>query len=145
MRTVRLAALADSPTAFGSTLEREQKYDEARWRDWTRNVATFLACCNGLLVGIAGGLPGSNTDERTVVAMWVQPDHRRIGVASALLDTLRRWARDDGATRLTLWVTRSNDPAATLYGRAGYTPTGDSKPLPSNPSLVEDKLSLELR
>jgi GNAT superfamily N-acetyltransferase len=145
LRAVRLAALADSPSAFGSTLEREQQYDEERWRAWSRTVATFLAFRNGDPVGIAGGMAGDSADERTVVAMWVHPEHRRAGVASALLDAVRSWASDDGATRLVLWVTRTNDPAVTLYGRAGFTATGDAKPLPSDPSLTEDKLSLELR
>ena len=139
-----LAALADSPSAFGSSLEREQQYDEERWREWSRNVSTFLAFRAGVPVGIAGGMAGSRPDERTLVAMWVHPDHRRTGVASALLDAVRSWARDDGATGLILWVTRTNDPAATLYRRAGFTPAGDSKPLPSDPSLIEDKLALAL-
>ncbi len=145
LRAVRLAALADSPSAFGSSLEREQQYDEERWREWSRNVATFLAFRDGVPIGIVGGMAGDASEERGLVAMWVDPDHRNTGVASALLDAVRSWARDDGATRLTLWVTRTNDPAATLYRRAGFTPTGDSKPLPSNPSLTEDKLMLELR
>ena len=145
LRAVRLAALADSPSAFGSSLEREQQYDEERWREWSRNVATFLAFRDGVPIGIVGGMAGDTSEERSLVAMWVDPDHRSTGVASALLDAVRSWARDDGATRLTLWVTRTNDPAATLYRRAGFTPTGESKPLPSNPSLTEDKLALELR
>ena len=145
VRAVRLAALADSPSAFGSTLEREQSYDEERWREWSRQVATFLAFRNGHPVGIAGGMAGSHAGERTVVAMWVHPRHRRAGVGTALLDAVRSWAHDDGATTLILWVTRANDPAVTLYRRAGFTPTGDSKPLPSDPSLTEDKLTLALR
>jgi GNAT superfamily N-acetyltransferase len=145
LRAVRLAALADAPSAFGSTLDREQEYDEERWREWSLNMATFLAFREGVPVGIVGGVASDTSDERTMVAMWVHPDHRRTGVASVLLDTVRNWARDDGATRMTLWVTRTNKPAAALYRRAGFKPTGDSKPLPSNPSLAEDKLALALR
>jgi len=94
---------------------------------------------------MAAGIAGASADERTLVAMWVHPEHRRTGVASALLEAVRSWARDDGATRLTLWVTRTNDPAVTLYTRAGFTKTGDAKPLPSDPALTEDKLAQALR
>ena len=140
-----MAALADAPSAFGSSLEREQQYDEERWRDWSRHVATFLAFRDGVPIGIVGGMAGDTSGERSLIAMWVDPDHRNTGVASDLLEAVQSWARDGAATRLTLWVTRTNHPAATLYRRAGFTPTGDSKPLPSNPSLTEDKLLLELR
>jgi GNAT superfamily N-acetyltransferase len=94
---------------------------------------------------MAGGMAGDSADERTVVAMWVHPEHRRTGIASALLEAVRSWARDDGASRLTLWVTRTNDPAVMLYSRAGFTSTGDAKPLPSDPALTEDKLAQALR
>jgi ribosomal protein S18 acetylase RimI-like enzyme len=44
-----------------------------------------------------------------------------------------------------LWVTRSNHAAGKLYRRAGFVETGASKPLPSNPALIEDQLALDLR
>jgi GNAT superfamily N-acetyltransferase len=111
VRAVRLAALADSPSAFGSTPEREQYYEE-RWREWSRNVATFLASRDGIPVGM-GGMAVDSADERTVVAMWVHPEHRRMGIATALLDAVRMRARADGATKLVLWVTRSKGAATT--------------------------------
>lgn len=144
LREVRLAALADAPTAFASTLERAQQYQEADWRTWVGGAATFLAFRSGVPVGLVAGIDGETADQRHLVAMWVHPDHRGRGVAAALLDAVRGWARDQGATRLTLWVTRTNHPAARLYRRAGFTSTGESQPLPSNPALMEDELALEL-
>ena len=145
LRLVRLAALAESPNAFASTLEREQQLDEEDWRARASSGRTFLAFSGGAPVGTAVGIEGDATDERAVVAMWVHPDHRRAGVASALLEAVRTWAHTDGATSLTLWVTRTNDAAGTLYRRIGFTPTGESQPLPSNPSLTEEKMVLDLR
>ena len=77
--------------------------------------------------------------------MWVHPDHRGTGVASALVDAVTTWATEDGATRLTLWVARTNDPAVSLYRRHGFTATGESKALPSNPSVIEDQFALDLQ
>ena len=145
LRSIRLAALAESPTVFGSSFEREQRYDEKDWREWSRRGATFLATHVGAPVGIVAGVDGDRPDERKLISMWVHPGHRGTVVATALLGAVTRWASDDGASRLTLWVARTNDTAAKLYRRAGFTPTGDSKPLPSNPSLPEDKLALDLR
>ena len=42
-RAVRLAALADAPGAFGSTLEDEQALGEEAWRAMTRGAAIFVA------------------------------------------------------------------------------------------------------
>jgi len=145
LRSVRLAALAESPSAFGSTLAREQQYDDADWREWTRDAPTFIAFHRGEPIGMAAGIDGDSAEERILIAMWVHPDHRGIGVASALLAAVRDWACEDGATRLTLWVTRTNQSAASLYRRAGFAETGVSKPLPSNPELIEDQLALNLR
>jgi ribosomal protein S18 acetylase RimI-like enzyme len=145
LRTLRLAALADSPGMFGSILEREQRYEEKDWRSWSREGATFLAFRAGAPVGIAAGVAADKPEDRKLYSMWVHPDHRGRGVASALLEAVTTWATDDGATRVTLWVARTNDPAANLYRRQGFTATGESKPLPSNPTVIEDQLALELR
>jgi GNAT superfamily N-acetyltransferase len=145
VKNVRLAALAESPSAFGSTLAEEREYDEADWRDWCRDTATFLAFQDGAPIGIAAGVTGTSRDERKLIAMWLHPGHRGRGVSAALLAAVRNWALHDGATTLMLWVTRSNHAAGKLYRRAGFVETGASKPLPSNPALIEDQLALDLR
>jgi hypothetical protein len=38
---------------------------------------------------------------------------------------------------LKLWVVETNDRARNLYGGSGFTQTGTTQPLPSNPSLTE--------
>jgi GNAT superfamily N-acetyltransferase len=144
VKAVRLAALAESPSAFGSTLAEESAYDEADWREWCRDTATFLAVQDGVPIGIAAGVDGTSHDERKLIAMWLHPGRRGTGAAKALLAAVRGWALHDGATTLTLWVTRSNHAAAGLYRRAGFSETGASKPLPSNPTIIEDQLALAL-
>jgi GNAT superfamily N-acetyltransferase len=145
VKAVRLAALAESPSAFGSTLAEEREYDEADWREWCRDSATFLAFQDGVPIGIAAGVSGTSRYERKLIAMWLHPGHRGAGASRALLAAVRNWALRDGATTLLLWVTRSNHAAAKLYRRAGFSETGACKPLPSNPALIEDQLALDLR
>jgi GNAT superfamily N-acetyltransferase len=145
VKAVRLAALAESPRAFGSTLAEERQYDEDDWRAWCRDTATFVAVRGRLPIGIAAGVSGTSPDERKLIAMWLDPRHRGAGASRALLAAVRNWALRDGATTLVLWVTRGNDAAARFYRRAGFIETGACKPLPSNPALVEDQLALYLR
>jgi len=144
VRTVRLAALAESPSAFGSTLQREQEYHETQWREWTRSAALFLACADGTPVGIAAGISGDTDESRKLVAVWMSPDWRGRGASSGLLGGVEQWARADGARRLQLWLTQGNIPARRLYERHGYVDTGRVKPLPSNPSLHADEMVLHL-
>jgi len=146
-RDTRLRALADSPSAFGSSLARERDRQEAEWR--TRlgrpDGAIFAAREGSAWFGLAGSyLDEEDPSVAWVVSMWVAPEARRRGVGRQLVESCVDWARERGATEVRLWVTRGNDPARTLYEAAGFEPTGATQPLPSDPSLEEDELSLRL-
>ena len=54
-----------------------------------------------------------------VSAVTVAPEHRRQGLATALLDALRGWAAERGGHSVYLQVTEGNAPARALYRRAG--------------------------
>jgi GNAT superfamily N-acetyltransferase len=144
LREVRLAALAESPTAFGSSLQRERGFDEDRWRAWARTAAMFLAVDGESPVGIAAGVAGRSSLERKLVAMWVDPTWRGRDTASRLMSSVIDWAGSDGAGRVTLWVAQGNEPARRFYGRWGFRFTGGTKPLPSNPALCIDEMGLDL-
>jgi GNAT superfamily N-acetyltransferase len=137
MRALRLHALADAPTAYGSTLAAEQAYSEDVWRERCLGTAqgcdraTFVAERDGTWLGTVTGLAGQpeETKQTTLlVAMFVAASVRREGLGVDLVSALTEWARDCGAKQIALWVTSDNDPAAALYGRCGFRFTGASKP-----------------
>jgi GNAT superfamily N-acetyltransferase len=148
-RDLRLRSLADSPNAYGSTLEREQAFTEADWRGrvagWTdpdEQVAgpAVLAHADGTPVGMGGGFrdePGM----LHVVAMWTDPAWRGRGVGRLVLDALRAWADERGLT-LHLDVEASNTGARRLYERYGFTATGDSRPLRPGSTYSCDRMVL---
>ena len=144
LRAVRLAALAEAPTAFGSTARREQDFDEDRWRAWARSAAMFVAVAGESAVGIAAGVAGKSGVERKLVAMWVSPRWRGRDVASRLMSAVIDWSGVEGAERVTLWVAQGNEPARRLYRRRGFRFTSGRKPLPSNPALFIDEMALDL-
>jgi len=144
LRAVRLAALAEAPTAFGSTVRREQDFDEDRWRAWARSAAMFVAVAGESSVGIAAGVAGKSGGERKLVAMWVSPGWRGRDVALRLMSSVIDWAGVEGAERVTLWVAEGNESARRLYERRGFRFTGGRKPLPSNPALCIDEMVLDL-
>ncbi len=143
LRDVRLAALADAPYAYGSTLAIEQEFAETEWR---RRLDTALWV---LAVGAAGpaGLVGIYVppDETPMlIAMWVGPDYRGQGVGDALISEILRWAAEKRWPRVVLRVADGNDAARKLFLRHGFTPTGQHQPLESDEGVRTEILSRAL-
>jgi GNAT superfamily N-acetyltransferase len=134
LRQVRLAALADAPLAFASTLDRELAFDEQRWREWISSSACFVAWQDGQPTGLAGGFSdeaaaqGGRDDAIEgswhLVAMWVSPQARGNGTAGRLVEAVCACARAADASLIALWVTDVNARAAAFYRRTGFVSTG---------------------
>ncbi len=140
LREIRLAALRDSPFAFGSTYARELGFDEQVWRLRVAGRGYFLAVDGGSPVGLAAGYrdPDALPGRRELVSMWITPAARGYGVAALLIDAVAGWARADGADELALWVVDANDAALRAYRRAGFVETGERQPvLPGDPRMEQ--------
>jgi len=140
-RRLRLAALRESPSAFGSTVGREAAFGEDVWRERLDDgdSVTVLATYAGAPAGIGGGfrdLPGL----LHVMAMWVRPRARGHRVAHAVLDGIRDYA-DEHGLGLHLDVAVSNAAAWRCYERYGFVATGQTRPIrDGSPELVERML-----
>jgi len=145
-RDVRLRALRDSPSAFGSTYEAEASRPRDQWLDRVSRSATsseramFLAYDGDECVGLAGCVEDDLGADRQLISMWVAPTHRGTDTAKALIDAVLTWAEQTGARRVGLWVTRGNDRAKRFYERTGFRVTGDVQPLPSDPCKEEIRM-----
>lgn len=53
---------------------------------------------------------------------FVDPDHRRQGVADALLDRLEGYLKDQGAVLIYCLIMEGNDPSLRLVERRGFSP-----------------------
>jgi len=146
MRDVRLAALAEAPSAFGSSYAREAAFTEEQWRGRiSERSVTFFARVDS--AGSApAGLAGVYVEDGTanLVSMWVRPPARGLGVGKALIEAAAAWAKARGFAALFLWVTEANTSARRLYDQCGFTPTGERQPLPSDPALTEIGMSRTL-
>jgi GNAT superfamily N-acetyltransferase len=140
LRDIRLEALQDAPTAFGSTYERETERGEAHWRDRIARGGTFLAFVPEVTSSEPAGLIGGYQEDPVtveLVSMYVRPRARGRSVGEALVATVIAWARNKSAAEVRLWVTETNAPARALYERCGFAPTGERQPVPSTPGLDE--------
>jgi GNAT superfamily N-acetyltransferase len=101
---------------------------------------------DGEQVGIAIGKPSYDglPHRRDLISMWVHAAHRGRGIATRLLRAVLDWAAGDGAREVALWVADGNAPAAAVYRRAGFVPTGKRQPLPSKPAVGEEEWVLTL-
>ncbi|MBT2502036.1 N-acetyltransferase [Curtobacterium sp. ISL-83] len=142
-RPVRLAALAEAPDAFGSTLADWVDAPEHRWRtrlslpggldllafdgarfDGARFDGEQLDGPQPRPVGMASGVPGDEPGTAELISMWVDPSVRGRGVATTLIDAIARWAADSGATTLELSVMPDNVVAQRVYERTGFVASG---------------------
>jgi GNAT superfamily N-acetyltransferase len=129
-RTIRLRALRDSPTAFGSTYEREAAFDETVWETRLapggRPTLVYQDDHGGLdPVGLVVASPDSEDSEVVdLLSMWVAPEARGHGIGGELVQTVVRWAEHRGAHKVRLHITEGNTAAAALYTKYGFEPSG---------------------
>jgi GNAT superfamily N-acetyltransferase len=125
-RAVRLAALAEAPDAFGSTLADARQRRAADWRASLAQRVQFVVRDRGTTVGTVGGLV---EDGPELVSLWVHPAWRGQGAGDVLVQAVLEWAGQEGHTQVRLWVTADNRPAERLYARHGFVRTGESQPV----------------
>ena len=137
-RQIRLAALDDAPSAFGSTVADEEAMTPADWRTRLTWRYTFAASASHGLVGTAAGIPGDVAGHAELVGMWVHPDWRRRGIGGLLVRAVIDWAAAAPFRAIDLWVTVGNDAAEALYARLGFVRTGATQPVrEDDPTLLE--------
>lgn len=124
LRSARLAALAEAPYAFSSTLERELGFDDDVWRSRIRSGAIFAAWSASGIVGMATGRLSDENPDWELVGMWVSPDWRGTGVADRLVGAVCDHVLGTGAERICLWVVETNLRAVAFYQRLGFELTG---------------------
>lgn len=133
-RSVRLAALRDSPHAFVATLAEEESYDESLWRERMQRSVRLIAEADHKAVGVVSigrtqqeGEDAEHVGE--VFGLWVAPDYRGTGVATRLVEEGGAEARRHGSTHLIYWVGTENGRAVAFASGMGFRPTDFRRPM----------------
>jgi ribosomal-protein-alanine N-acetyltransferase len=100
---------------------------DGRGRGWSAGefaelLASPLTCLCARPHGFA--LARVVVDEAELLTLATDPDHRRQGIAAAILSALEDAVTLRGARRLFLEVAADNAAARALYAKAGYLETG---------------------
>ncbi|GHD69150.1 GNAT family N-acetyltransferase [Jeongeupia chitinilytica] len=126
-QALRLAALRDTPSAFGSSYEAEKDTPvatiEARLAP-APDRGLFGAFDGDVLVGTAGLARESMTKLRHKAILWgmyVAPGYRQRGLAGALVHEAVALAKSvDDLRQINLSVNAGNTAALRLYEAAGF-------------------------
>jgi ribosomal protein S18 acetylase RimI-like enzyme len=150
-KAVRLRALQDTPSAFGSTFARESQLSDAEWlnraANWSGELRIMLLAMDGNeACGIAGSYVDPNDATRAqLISMWTAPTHRQRGIGRLLINEVLAWARQRNVRTLQLMVTSSNETAIRFYEGLGFARTGRTEPYPNDPALIEYEMSRLVR
>lgn len=142
LKTIRLAALQDSPTAFGLSHATAATYSEQQWRERASHKAQpafLLAIHQEQPVGLIGDAV-SPTHEYHLIAMWVHPMYRGKGIGGRLVSAIKTRAIERGHRRVVLSVSPDNARAATLYCRQGFVFLPEWEDLASHPGVTVQKM-----
>lgn len=150
-KSLRLAALKDSPDSFSSTFERESAFQDAEWisrLNYNEDVdkgLLIIAELDDSPVGLACGIVHSEEDRNGhLYQMWVSPNTRGLGVGKQLLAHIISWAKDAKLRVLSLDVTAKNAAAIHLYTSSGFNPDGTLDELRSGSQLKTLSMTLNL-
>jgi len=153
LRAIRVRAISDAPSAFGSTLDDTLARTDAYWDARVTHAAVgdesvlFVAENLEGWVGLVGGYleDFAVTASVKLISMWVAPASRGQGIGRKLVEQIIVWARQrPGAQHVSLWVTENNAAAIALYERCGFRSTGETQPLPLRSDLLEQRMVLNL-
>jgi len=151
-KDLRLAALAESPDAFGSTFAKEVQRSNAEWANRLASGVNsswdfpIVAEIDGQPIGLAWGrIEESNPAVANLYQVWVHPNYRRLGAGHLLLEAVTTWAIGNHVHFLELGVTCGDTPAMRLYTRAGFEPVGQPHPIRPGAELLSQQMQLKLK
>lgn len=130
-RTARLAALRESPEAFVATVAEEEGYEDDVWRERMKRSERLVALRGGDTVGVVSVGQGESEDGNVgeIFGLWVAPQARGTGVATALVKRGAELVRERGQTHVVYWVGTENGRAVAFASGMGFRPTDSRRPM----------------
>lgn len=122
-RELRLEALQNYPTAFGSDYDQEQARPLEIWAERARHSVIYVAELDTQLVGMAGVAQGHSAKTRHRGDIWgvyVRQGYRKQKLGQQLVLACCSWAQEQGMLFLNLAVTTTNTAAIQCYKACGF-------------------------
>ncbi|QGK75233.1 GNAT family N-acetyltransferase [Flavobacterium sp. SLB02] len=114
---INLVVLLDKDLAIRDG-EDHAFYNQFNKTDAIKHVIVFYE--NDIAVG-CGAFREKKEDTVEIKRMYVHPDHRKKGIASAVLAALEIWSKEVGYTYTILETGKNQPEAINLYQKLNYT------------------------
>lgn len=133
---IRLEGLQTDPDAFGSTYDEALQTSMEEWvqrlsQGETGDSGYFGAFVKGQLAGMIGFFRHRGLKARhkvSIISMYVRKEHRKTGVARALMETELAYLKQRGdIDTVQLSVVTTNPAAIRLYENMGFQSYGLEK------------------
>ena len=136
LKQIRLAALLDTPTAFGVSYQTAAQYTDEQWKERASSAGTafWLAFDGGRPIGMVGAAV-SGEGRYCLIGMWVERAARGSGMSARLVEAVKARAEALGVDGIYLDVCPENARAAHFYLKQGFVFLDEWDALESHPHI----------
>ena len=138
LRALRLAALKDTPDAFGAKYEDEAEKPILDWQNRLKNTNWCFVVADGVDVGLLA-VDRAEKDRNSdcwLSSWWIHQDHRGSGIPKLMLNWLEQLCAENSWEKIGLGVWPDNLRAISAYKKLGFTEAEKLLPSRSIPGLM---------
>jgi len=138
LRALRLAALKDTPDAFGAKYEDEAEKPILDWQNRLKNTNWCFVVADGVDVGLLA-VDRAEKDRNSdcwLSSWWIHQDHRGSGIPKLMLNWLEQLCIEKNWEKIGLGVWPDNLRAISAYKKLGFTEAEKLLPSRSIPGLM---------
>jgi RimJ/RimL family protein N-acetyltransferase len=131
LRALRLAALKDTPAAFGAKYDDEVNKPISEWSDRLKNTAWCFVVADGVDIGLLA-VDRSEKDRNSdcwLSSWWINEDFRGKEIPQLMLEWVVKLSKENQWQIIGLGVWPENLRARSAYKKLGFVEA--DKPLPS--------------
>lgn len=143
LKEIRLAALLDIPEVFGVSYQTVITSSDEQWKEHASSETQpkfWLGFKQNKAVGMIGG-GVDKTDRYNLIAMWVEPESRGLGLGEHLVNVVKSHVVSKGCKQVFLDVSPDNLRASQFYRKQGFVFIDEERPLASHPDIQVQTMS----
>jgi RimJ/RimL family protein N-acetyltransferase len=138
LRALRLAALKDTPDAFGAKYEDEAEKPILDWQNRLKNTHWCFVVVDGVDVGLLA-VDRAEKDRNSdcwLSSWWIRQDHRGSGIPKLMHNWVEQLCIEKKWEKIGLGVWPDNLRAIAAYKKLGFTEAEKLLPSRSIPGLM---------